>query len=374
MLETKLEKRNSLYKQNLDDRDVVIGDIGEKTFLSSVFSELKDVDSRFLNGLNQDAGIIRISSDLLLVSNVDKAQIPIVLAEDKPITYLSWGYLAVTSSLSDICVVGALGVSFLLSLTIPPSMDSEKVMYIIRGAKQACEFYNITFLGGDTKKGKEISVIGVANGIIKSKDNNFLTRQSSKPNDLILSIGEFGKFASAYFKTQKKIQITDDELNYITYPKFSVNEMDIVQKNINLFSASMDNSDGLNNMLYKMFTENGLGYDINLNEIPISESAKELSLEQNIPLENFLFFVGDWNSLFTISEENFRIITKNYNHKFKVIGKVNRDKKSSFFHFNNKSFKATSEYENDSFTSTVRNSNYLLKAFFSKNSILKEVV
>lgn len=353
----------------MDVRNKTIGEVGEKKFLDEVFQILKEDDKRFINGLNQDSSIIKINDNIMLVTNIDKAQTPIILSDDDHNTYKAWGYLSVTSSLSDILVVGAKGLSFLISITVPLNTQTKKVLSIIEGAREACKYYGISFLGGDTKKGNEVSVVGTANGIIMGSD--YLTRNSSNPSDLIVCTGEFGQFATSYYKILNSLELDSDEINYVTYPRFDIHQCEIVNHNLSLFSASMDNSDGLTNILSKMFIENNLGFEVYLDSIPFSDRSRELSESHNIPLENFAFYVGDWNSIFTISEKNFSILEKNVeNHGLKIIGKVRESSSVQYFHKDNKKHSCSLKFENDSFISTTSDFNYFLNNIFTSKSIL----
>lgn len=354
----------------MDVRNKEIGEIGEKNFLNEVFKIIDNNDENFVNGINQDSSILRINNEIMLVSNIDKAQTPVILSDKNYDTYKTWGYLSVTSSLSDISVVGAKGLSFLISITAPSNIHSEKILKIIKGAQEACKHYGISFLGGDTKKGNELSVVGAANGIIKG--SNYLTRNSSNPSELIVCTGEFGKFATAYYKLLNSIELDKEEIEYITYPKFDIKQCEIVSNNLDLFSSSMDNSDGINNLLYKMFTENNLGFEIYLDSIPFSDNSRELAKLYSIPLENFAFYVGDWNSIFTISEENFLALEDRVNkHGLHIIGKVRDDSNIKEFHKHGETYSCLSDFENDSFISTTSNTEYFSEKILTRKSILK---
>ena len=354
----------------MDVGNKTIGKVGEKKFLDEVFQILKEDDERFINGLNQDSSIVKINDDIMLVSNIDKAQTPIILSDDDHNSYKTWGYLSVTSSLSDVLVVGAKGLSFLISVTVPLNIQTKKVLSIIEGAREACKYYGISFLGGDTKKGNEVSVVGTANGIIVGSD--YLTRNGSNPSDLIVCTGEFGQFATSYYKILNSLELGREEINYVTYPRFDIDQCKIVNRNLSLFSASMDNSDGLSNILSKMFIENNLGFEVYLDSIPFSDKSRELSKLHSIPLENFAFYVGDWNSIFTISEKNFNILEKRVeNHNLKIIGKVRESNSVKEFHKSNKKHSCLLKFENDSFISTTNDSNYFLNSFLTSKSILK---
>lgn len=361
-------KDDSSFKQDMDAGNFTIGDLGEKGFLDIFFNKVSLDDSKFLNGLNQDAGVVRIKDEMLLVSNVDKSQTPVILSED-PSTYQAWGFLAVTSSLSDVAVVGGKGISFLLSLTVPDNVRADYVLNIIQGAKNACEFYQLPFVGGDTKKGKDIVVIGIANGIIDNQQ--YLTRHGSKVGDYIVMTNTIGNFAAISHKLNTKLKITDEEYKYVMYPKFDRDTLNFVSDNLNLFSASMDNSDGINNVLKKMLLENGLGYRINLDNLPYGEYAINISKQKNIPLENFAFYVGDWNSIFTISKENYEKLDSLNKLNFKIIGEVIVNPRNSYFYKSNNIYNFNNSYQNDSFNSTLSKS-FLENVIVKNTSLLRK--
>ena len=75
----------------MDVGNQMIGTVGEKKFLDKVFDILGGDDENFLNGLNQDSSIIKINHNTLLATNIDKAQIPIILSDDDIDTYKAWG-------------------------------------------------------------------------------------------------------------------------------------------------------------------------------------------------------------------------------------------------------------------------------------------
>lgn len=105
------------------------------------------------------------------------------------------GWMAVTSSLSDLAAVGAEPLGVLLAWTIPPGTDDAFIAGLARGASAACEAGGTFVVGGDTNEGAHLAACGSAVGLVAR--GGVLTRVGARPGDAVYLTGPAG-LGSAY--------------------------------------------------------------------------------------------------------------------------------------------------------------------------------
>ena len=277
-----------------------VSDIGEKELINYILSKSKDI-------FPDDTAVTEFS-DTNLISTCD------MLIESKhfpnEMSYFQMGFKAVTVNVSDLAAMGANPLGFLLSIALPKDLEFNHFKEIINGVINACDYYKIPFIGGDTNEASEIIISGTALGLCDKP----LMKKSGELGDLICLTGEIG-LAALGFNLKGDNIYTKKSLEPLARLKEG-----IIIKNAGATSAT-DITDGLASELYEMKPDS-LGFMIYEDKLGISDEFKEISSKLDLNYLDLLLHVGeDFELLFTIGNDD------DLDMDFKVIGEVNNSDK-----------------------------------------------
>lgn len=176
---------------------VTLADLGEKQVIRRLIRSLRSANDTPLP-LNDDAQLVLNPGD----------GVPIVITTDRTPSDLrarKWGLMSnfeygaycVGSNISDIAAMGCAPLGFLLNLAAPARLEVSCLQEVLQGVDQALMRLGIKLLGGDTKEGSDLSLVGIALGYRKSA--RVLTRSGVKPGDYVgVSAGHIGLTPAAF--------------------------------------------------------------------------------------------------------------------------------------------------------------------------------
>jgi len=305
------------------------------TFEREFEESIKTLSERFREILpwsvgRDDVGLVKLDEDELLLVNVDKTSSRPIGLELGIMDWYEYGRYAVFQNITDILSSSGTPIAFALLLQLPEK-NSSIFQQIMNGILSELKRYNITFLGGDTKPGKSVSIVGTMLGI--TTPNKYSPRWRAKPGDLVYLTGFVGLFSLAGYMFSKKLlekckaerKTLED---FILRPKIPFEEAKIIiQAGA---SAGIDISDGLSVDLYKICHESKVDIAIYLDKIPIHPTLSRLSNLLRVDPYRFIFNVGgDWQIVYTVPKTNARLIEdlkKKFHMQFPIqIGKVARE-------------------------------------------------
>ena len=274
-----------------------VSDIGEKELVRYIIANSKEItpDDTAITPFN-DSNLIS-TCDMLIQSR----HFP------KNMSYFDMGFKAVTVNASDLAAMGAQPLGFLLSIALPKDLAIDNFKQIIKGVIDACSYYNIPLIGGDTNEASEIIITGTALGLADEplmKDNYSL-------GDLIAVTGDIGVAALGF-----ELEALDNiYVKKALKPEAKVKEGLILK---DYATSATDITDGLASELYEI-KKDGFGFMIYEEMLEISDEYKKLSEDLNLDYLDLILHVGeDFELLFTISEENLEKLPIDY----RVIGEV----------------------------------------------------
>lgn len=277
-----------------------VSDIGEKELINYILSKSKDI-------IPDDTAITRFDNTNL-ISTCD------MLIESKhfpnEMSYFQMGFKAVTVNVSDLAAMGASPLGFLLSIALPKDFEVNHFKEIINGVTDACDYYKIPLIGGDTNEASEIIISGTALGLCDKP----LMKNTAEFGDLICLTGDIGLAALGF-------NIKGDNI----YTKKSLEPLARLKEGIAIKNAcatsATDITDGLASELYEMKPDS-LGFMIYEDKLDISDEFKEISSKLDLNYLDLILHVGeDFELMFTIGKEN------DLDIDFKVIGEVNSSDK-----------------------------------------------
>lgn len=279
-----------------------VSDIGEKELIKYILANCKSITP-------DDTAITPIANTNL-ISTCDM----LIQSKHFPkgMSYFQMGFKAVTVNVSDLAAMGATPLGFLLSIAIPKDFKADNFKQIINGVMEACDYYNIPLIGGDTNEASEIIISGTALGLC----DNPLMKNTSKKGDLLVLTGDIGLAPLGF-------NLEGDNI----YTKKALEPIARIKEGINIKEAggtsATDITDGLASELYEMKRDD-IGFMIYEDKLNASDEFKSLASKLNLNYLDLLLHVGeDFELVFTIAKKNL----DNLNFKYNVIGEVTDSKK-----------------------------------------------
>ncbi|MEM2222907.1 MAG: thiamine-phosphate kinase [Candidatus Korarchaeota archaeon] len=262
-------------------------DYGEKKLLESVvYPFLESPEFK-----NEDAVILSLGGEFL-VMNIDT----FVESTDKPrgMSYYDVGWRSVVMSASDVITKGALPRGVIVSITAPGSLDVKSFEDIIKGIRNACNFLNCGYYGGDLGDGAELVISVACFGLARKT----IRRSGAKVGDSVWVTDHFGNSGLALhylLSNGSPIESIDVVVQEFLRPKIESKYALALQK---VATASMDSSDGLAVTLNDLASASGVA--IELDHVPIYSHVISYANVNNLdPLDLALYAGEEFIIVFT---------------------------------------------------------------------------
>ncbi len=177
-------------------------------------------------------------------------------------------YRAVAVNLSDIAAMGAVPRWMTLALTLNDSSE-QWVAAFASGLFDAADKYKVALVGGDTTSGPIVTVTVTITGEVET--GAALLRSGAKKGDGIFVTGTLGDAAAGLELLQRG---EPDEFLVQRFlrpaPRIATGRALVGKAN-----SAIDISDGLAGDLKKLLTASGVGGEIDIEKLPLSESLRE---------------------------------------------------------------------------------------------------
>ena len=203
------------------------------------------------------------------------------------------GYRSLAVNLSDIAAMGGVAKWANLVFSIP-SINPDWIKGFIKGFSEIANQNNICLIGGDTLRGPEFFSVSLQGYVERDQ---YITRTGAKVGDLIFISGCLGSAAYGLeLIKNNNSELRNDFTDAFLYPRPRNNEGVLIAK---YATAMIDISDGFFIDLLKITTPKGLGFEVDVSQLPIAENlTEELTLKKSIKYA--LLGGDDYELCFTI--------------------------------------------------------------------------
>ncbi len=280
---------------------------------------------RIVNGFGDDTIIMREIPTQNIVLSVD-ATIEGRHFYPDILPYEQVGHRALAGALSDLAVVGATPLTFLVNLEIPKKFPENNVLRIYKGFEELSKKFCISPSGGNITASERVGIIITVVGEIP-RDRS-ITRSGAEPGDKVVVTGELGRVRTALNIINRhdvKRQIPSDQLEeilekfYKPFPKINFMKKLLLDVKIN---ASIDISDGLGADLSRIARSSEVEIVIYERKLPFKPYLKDVARLIGTPLFQLVVGSGEeYEIAFTLNDEEFEKL-KRLGYEVTEIGEV----------------------------------------------------
>jgi thiamine-monophosphate kinase len=262
-------------------------DIGEDQLIGQLFSRLS-LGKELVNGLGDDCAVVRTRDHRnLLVLKTDCVVAGIHFLPTANVLHVGWK--AMMRPLSDFAATSAVPQFALITLIAPEKTKVEWVERLYRGLSRAAKRFKVSIVGGELSGTAgpvaiSVSVVGFV------ETNRCVSRGGGKAGDDLFVTGRLGGALK-----QKHLRFVPRivESRWLT-SNFPIHAM-------------MDLSDGLGADLPRLAKASRVGFDIELESLPLARGAK---------IDNAISEGEDYELLFAISRRERNRLLRSWQKKF----------------------------------------------------------
>ena len=283
--------------------------------------------------LTSGTGLILVTSDLTCSTTHFPAGSPPSLC----------GWYAAAVNLSDLAAKGGKPSGILLDVALPSDFPLSWFELLLSGFNDCAKRYDMPVIGGDTKFTPSLIMAPTAIG--RCKSDRFISRKGCSEGDIVCATGTLGRGIAALRMVNDYIQmksfekgvgspywhVKNSEGAYEYYEKMLKIlphvEAGLSLSKSKLVSSGMDNSDGLAMSLHELSRQNGIGFLVERNQLPLDPDLELSGLSEDEAVESALYRGGDFGLLFTVAERDLERVERMFEKDEKLpvltpIGKV----------------------------------------------------
>lgn len=272
-------------------------DIGEFRFLAEVVAPALGLEA----AAPEDAAVlVRTPRDIVITADRGNRPVAFLLGEDD---WQVYGWLLVTSTVSDLAAVGAKPVAFSSSIELPSEFQIDHAKEFFAGIRSACKRFDMSLAGGNVAQGAVFSAHGFAVGEVQS--GSAIRRVGCTPGDALVLIGDGGLFMSAFLTVdlQGWHALTPDQHRSLMRPIPKVSVMQSLRER-GLVRAASDDSDGVLGAIWNVVSASGVAGEILADKIEwplhVQQAAKLAGVDQRA-----IFFAwGDWQVVAAVNSQD----------------------------------------------------------------------
>jgi len=278
----------------------------EERLIARHFGPLATAPGAF--GLHDDAAVVTPPPGCDLVLTTDGVIAGVHFFPDDPPGDVARKVLRM--NLSDLAAKGARPVGFLMSIALPPGIGESWIAAFAEGLGEDAVHYGCPLLGGDTDHTPvSLSISITAFGAVPH--GAMVRRSTAKVGDSVVVTGSIGDAALGVLLHKdaalaKNWRLSDGERDHLLRRYLLPQPRNALAAAVLKYaSAAMDVSDGLAGDLKKLCRASGVGAEIDVARVPLSDAARAaLSAEASL-IETILTGGDDYELVLTLPPEKF---------------------------------------------------------------------
>lgn len=241
----------------------------EKTVLSAVSSRRKEVIKS--GASSEDCAVLNLGEALLLAS-VD----PITGATQ------NLGALSVQVSANDVAACGGEPVAALITLLAPPDAALSEIRKVMEEAEMAAKSINLQIVGGHTEYTDAVNRIVTVTTVI-GKANKVFYSSDFRVGDTLIVTGDVATEGTGILVSEYKDSLSDilsqEEIaeGAALCMNISVVKEGSLASQLPIHAMHDVTEGGILGAIYETCRAAGLGAEVNLNQIPVSDITGKLS-------------------------------------------------------------------------------------------------
>jgi thiamine-monophosphate kinase len=289
-------------------------------------------------GLGDDAAVIAPPAGCDVVLTTDGVIAGVHYFPDDPPDAI--GRKALRMNLSDLAAKGATPLGFLLSLSLPAATDEAWLAAFAAGLGEDAGRYGCPLLGGDTDRTPgPLSVSIAAFGAVPH--GKMVRRSTAKPGDRIVVTGTIGDAALGVRLRKdeslaKRWRLSDAMSAHLKQRYLLPQPRNALAKAVlDNATAAMDVSDGLAGDLAKLCRASGVGADVDVARVPLSDAVRAAIAADPAALETALSGGDDYEVVLTLAAEKlaaFRAAAQAAGIAIAEIGRITAGEGARFIH------------------------------------------
>jgi thiamine-monophosphate kinase len=275
--------------------------LGEFGLIDLLRPHLKPHNPEVIEGVGNDAAVLRPKPGWDLVFTTD------MLVEGRHFnlkTSTPWtlGAKTIAVNLSDCAAMGAKPLAAVVSLGLPSKIPSSWVKALYEGMEGWAGSFGLDLVGGDTVGSRDITLnVALLGEVEKGKA---LTRSGAKAGDVLMVTGTLGDSAAGFHSMMnpgrkgREVRALLERRHRTPVPRCVVGRFLVETGYV---TSCIDVSDGLSSEVGHLAKESGLGAEVHVSALPISQALDFYCGEWDFDPEQWALHGGeDYELLFTV--------------------------------------------------------------------------
>ncbi|MHB8658775.1 MAG: thiamine-phosphate kinase [Solirubrobacteraceae bacterium] len=254
----------------------------ELALIQAIRSLLDSDGSRILRGAGDDAAVVR-AGGAYAVTSVD-AMVDGVHFRRSQLTGEEIGHRALAAALSDLAAMGARPGEAYLALGIPPGLESEDALAVVRGSAELARKLGVRILGGDVTRAAVLTLCVTVVGW--SDDPGVLVaRDGARPGDLIAVTGTLGAAGAGLAVVEGRAMSGDSALGAALRERYARPEPRLAEGRILAglgARAMIDLSDGLATDAGHLARASHVRLELELGALPLAPGVRQVATELGV--------------------------------------------------------------------------------------------
>ena len=244
--------------------------------------------------LQDDAALLDISAYKNLIITQDTIQENVHFLPSCPLDRVAKKALRV--NLSDAIAKGGKSLYYSLSLGIPSGWRESDIDLFTSGLRSDQEHFGLELTGGDTYISRGGLCVSIT--LLAVPHKNYVSRSGAKAGDILCVSGPIGDASLGLRVSKGELMTTDDQhfIDHYQCPEFQ----DISAYISEHATSALDISDGLAGDIRKLCKASGVGIELEVTDIPLSDATNRVLSQDSSLLDTILSGGDDYHIAFTL--------------------------------------------------------------------------